>query len=83
MTGSDAARRRAWTMSRFRYGETAMRFDVAIRPAAITAVMGPSGSGKSTLLNLIAGFETPASGRDPDRRRGRDRACRRPTGRSR
>ena len=25
--------------------------------------MGPSGSGKSTLLNLVAGFETPRSGR--------------------
>jgi len=25
--------------------------------------MGPSGSGKSTLLNLVAGFETPQSGR--------------------
>ncbi|HEY6632168.1 MAG TPA: thiamine ABC transporter ATP-binding protein [Rhizobiaceae bacterium] len=40
-----------------------MRFDVAFRPAAITALMGSSGSGKSTLLNLVAGFETPASGR--------------------
>lgn len=48
---------------RFSYGETPMRFDVAFRPAAITAVMGPSGSGKSTLLNLVAGFETPVSGR--------------------
>lgn len=48
---------------RFSYGEAEMRFDVRIRPAAITAVMGPSGSGKSTLLNLVAGFETPDSGR--------------------
>jgi thiamine transport system ATP-binding protein len=48
---------------RFSYGEAQMRFDVEIRPAAITAVMGPSGSGKSTLLNLVAGFETPDSGR--------------------
>jgi thiamine transport system ATP-binding protein len=47
----------------FSYGEAPMRFDVAFRPAAITALMGPSGSGKSTLLNLVAGFETPASGR--------------------
>jgi thiamine transport system ATP-binding protein len=47
----------------FSYGEAAMRFDVAFRPAAITTVMGPSGSGKSTLLNLVAGFETPVSGR--------------------
>lgn len=48
---------------RFSYGETAMRFDVSARPGAITAVMGASGSGKSTLLNLVAGFETPSSGR--------------------
>jgi thiamine transport system ATP-binding protein len=47
----------------FSYGEAPMRFDVAFRPAAITALMGPSGSGKSTLLNLVAGFETPAAGR--------------------
>jgi thiamine transport system ATP-binding protein len=48
---------------RFAYENTKMHFDVAFRPAAITAVMGPSGSGKSTLLNLVAGFETPLSGR--------------------
>ncbi|MCX7303972.1 MAG: thiamine ABC transporter ATP-binding protein [Hyphomicrobiales bacterium] len=48
---------------RFSYADTAMHFDVALRPAAITAVMGPSGSGKSTLLNLVAGFERPLSGR--------------------
>ena len=48
---------------RFSYGEAPMCFDAAFRPAAITAVMGPSGSGKSTLLNLVAGFETPDSGR--------------------
>jgi thiamine transport system ATP-binding protein len=47
----------------FSYGEASMRFDAKFRPAAITAVMGPSGSGKSTLLNLVAGFETPDSGR--------------------
>src|SRR5438105_1937046 len=27
------------------------------------ALMGPSGSGKTTLLNLIAGLDTPSSGR--------------------
>ena len=30
---------------------------------AFVALMGPSGSGKSTLLNLIAGIDTPDSGR--------------------
>ncbi len=48
---------------RFSYGEAAMRFDVAFRAGAITAVMGASGSGKSTLLSLVAGFEAPSSGR--------------------
>ncbi|MBX9465687.1 MAG: thiamine ABC transporter ATP-binding protein [Aquamicrobium sp.] len=40
-----------------------MAFDLAVGTGSIVAVMGPSGSGKSTLLNLVAGFETPASGR--------------------
>jgi len=47
----------------FSYGETAFSFDVTFAAGAITALMGPSGSGKSTLLNLVAGFETPRSGR--------------------
>ncbi|BCH22643.1 thiamine ABC transporter ATP-binding protein [Mesorhizobium sp. L-8-3] len=47
----------------FSYGETSLHFDVGLPRGAFAAVMGPSGSGKSTLLNLIAGFETPASGR--------------------
>ena len=38
-------------------------FDVEFAASKITAIMGPSGSGKSTLLNLVAGFETPQSGR--------------------
>jgi thiamine transport system ATP-binding protein len=47
----------------FRYGETQFLFDAVVPAGSITAVMGPSGSGKSTLLNLVAGFETPTSGR--------------------
>lgn len=47
----------------FGYGEVGFSFDVTFAAGKITAVMGPSGSGKSTLLNLVAGFETPASGR--------------------
>ncbi|MGX9143032.1 thiamine ABC transporter ATP-binding protein [Mesorhizobium sp. 128a] len=47
----------------FRYGETPFLFDVEFAASKITAIMGASGSGKSTLLNLVAGFETPQSGR--------------------
>lgn len=48
---------------RFDYGDMAMHFDFAIEPSSIAAIIGPSGAGKSTVLNLIAGFETPVSGR--------------------
>jgi len=48
---------------RFAYAEQALEFDVAIKAASITVIMGASGSGKSTLLNLVAGFETPETGR--------------------
>jgi thiamine transport system ATP-binding protein len=47
----------------FSYGEASMAFDLTVEPASITAILGPSGSGKSTLLNLVAGFESPQSGR--------------------
>jgi thiamine transport system ATP-binding protein len=47
----------------FRYEDMAMLFDATFPEASFTAVIGPSGGGKSTLLNLIAGFETPLSGR--------------------
>src|SRR5688572_16355707 len=47
----------------FSYGEMTFRFDLTVESGVITALMGPSGSGKSTLLNLIAGFETPETGR--------------------
>ena len=33
------------------------------REGEFLAIIGPSGAGKSTLLKLIAGFETPVSGR--------------------
>ena len=36
---------------------------VGIESGAFTAIMGPSGSGKSTLMHLLAGLDTPTSGR--------------------
>ncbi|RVD60882.1 thiamine ABC transporter ATP-binding protein [Mesorhizobium sp. M2D.F.Ca.ET.185.01.1.1] len=47
----------------FSYGEASFRFDAEFAAGRITAIMGPSGSGKSTLLNLIAGFESPNTGK--------------------
>ena len=37
--------------------------DLEIPRAQFAAIMGPSGSGKSTLLGLLAGLDTPTSGR--------------------
>ena len=36
---------------------------LSIRKGEIFALLGSSGSGKSTLLRMLAGFETPSSGR--------------------
>jgi sulfate transport system ATP-binding protein len=48
-----------------RYGDFAALDDVSIEipDGSLTALLGPSGSGKSTLLRVIAGLETPDSGR--------------------
>ena len=48
---------------RFDYDDMRMLFDAVIPPGAFLGVIGPSGAGKSSLLNLIAGFESPLSGR--------------------
>ncbi|MDB9447914.1 sulfate/molybdate ABC transporter ATP-binding protein [Anabaena sp. CS-542/02] len=37
--------------------------DLEINSGSLVALLGPSGSGKSTLLRLIAGLETPDSGK--------------------
>ncbi|MGR4010440.1 ABC transporter ATP-binding protein [Leucobacter sp. 1207-22] len=36
---------------------------IGIRRGCFTAIMGPSGSGKSTLMHLMAGLDTPTTGR--------------------
>jgi sulfate/thiosulfate transport system ATP-binding protein len=48
-----------------RFGDFTALEDVclAVGDGALTALLGPSGSGKSTLLRIIAGLETPDSGR--------------------
>jgi sulfate transport system ATP-binding protein len=48
-----------------RFGDFVALNDVSIEvpDGSLTALLGPSGSGKSTLLRVIAGLETPDSGR--------------------
>ena len=48
-----------------RFGDVMAVNDVSlsIRKGEIFALLGSSGSGKSTLLRMLAGFETPSSGR--------------------
>jgi thiamine transport system ATP-binding protein len=45
------------------FAEKRLAFDCAVPAGAAVAVAGPSGAGKSTLFNVIAGFETPRTGR--------------------
>src|SRR5580765_3281566 len=37
--------------------------DIAVGAGELLTIVGPSGCGKSTLLNIVAGFETPTTGR--------------------
>jgi sulfate transport system ATP-binding protein len=47
------------------FGESLIldHINLEIKTGSLIALLGPSGSGKSTLLKLIAGLETPNSGR--------------------
>ena len=48
-----------------RFGDFAALEDITldVREGSLTALLGPSGSGKSTLLRVIAGLESPDTGR--------------------
>ena len=46
----------------FNYENSPMHFVLKVEQGERLAIIGESGAGKSTLLNLIAGFETAASG---------------------
>jgi thiamine transport system ATP-binding protein len=38
-------------------------YSMTVQSGALCAIVGPSGGGKTTLLHMIAGFETPESGK--------------------
>lgn len=42
---------------------TIENLSIQIQKSEVVSIVGPSGSGKSTLLNLLAGFETPRTGK--------------------
>jgi thiamine transport system ATP-binding protein len=45
------------------YPEFCTRYALRVPAGSLCGIVGPSGGGKTTLLNMVAGFETPKSGR--------------------
>ena len=66
-----------------RFGDLVAVDDLSLELAEgeFFTLLGPSGCGKTTTLRMIAGFERPTAGDDPDRRRRRRRRCRRTSAR--
>lgn len=48
---------------RLSYPDFEASYSLEVQETELCAVVGPSGGGKTTLLHMIAGFETPVSGR--------------------
>ena len=48
-----------------KFGDTTAvnALDLVIEPGELFFLLGPSGCGKTTLLRMLAGLETPTSGR--------------------
>ena len=46
-----------------KYPSFTLDVDLEVRQGEFLSIIGPSGSGKSTLLNIIAGLESPDSGK--------------------
>jgi iron(III) transport system ATP-binding protein len=48
-----------------KFGQTSVleNLNLTVMPSSRTVIVGPSGSGKTTLLRILAGFESPDSGK--------------------
>jgi hypothetical protein len=56
--------------------DLAPRAEPAPRSGAVTVLLGATQAGKTSLMRIMAGLDTPTTGRVLRRRQGRDRACR-------